>query len=1006
MNHTLRRRLACALSFVLCASVLLSCVSCTGNDPAAELGLQSLSANSGENVLHAAVLYCGSDNDGTWQDTLSHLQQAVVLGFDAVAVDMSGEWSLAGYDALYLDASLKNGTSWANVIADFAAAGGGVFVPNELWDYFDPAVLGAESFQKIEDCPAEGMEYPAVGEDLRPIQELVEDFAGLYAEYKDYPALKENDYGYGMAPSTAEALAERNGLAVYALNRWGEGHVLFTNALLPNPFFITGLAMEAREGQTAFSSATASCNQLMVNEFMAYLARQRWGFSLSKVYGSYGRPGMSWELHYEELTGIANGAAELFAEAAMDASQVPSYTLVRNSMAWWTRSESVTYLLGKPGGRYAYGLDSSESAYGSGTHVAAGETWLSLADIPDAGGYFESYPQYDQRAYPCACDWNGDGKVDLLCGSSDGLLYYFEGVGFDDRLTTKEAVLLKDVLGKPLTVGSYSAPVLTEVNGDGIPDVVCGAGDGRVYWFAGNEDGTFSARRQLCSARMGGQALPEVGDLNNDGCPDLVIGSNTRRLEVWYGNRTDRLSVGGRRTVITVPEEETGSFLAPRVVDWDGDGKNDLAVGTFAGYIMKLKTVDGALRFDGYLANTAANYHGNDLLMFQNNCVPVFYDLNGDGVIDLLIGSLEYGIAYPIDSPYFPHREELQKTVDFAKERGFYLGLHVMTGRYATVEAEVAELSAQKWALQSYGIDTETVGANRHTWYSSTASPSQTFRSEWRAGLLWDSGFSPARASQGTPQVSPENAVVYPFFLLDEDKQTILVQNCSTVLYRDDTYALLSGKYEMPACLFYHMDLNYKDPEENAKVIGQAEAFRRAFDYNFVGEHQQMKASAAAIHMTAKLTPAKGQKGFSFAVAAGDDSMAYPLKDARYANACGVKVTFGEKLAGKTFATDADVWYWGENGCLYVGLNKTVRVYETEEAETVPHIQQINIPAEITPAKNGAKVAFSDGGMMQLTVAGDAATDSEGWTVEEIDGNTRFTKYGEADTLNLHYSAE
>ena len=44
--------------------------------------------------------------------------------------------------------------------------------------------------------------------------------------------------------------------------------------------------------------------------------------------------------------------------------------------------------------------------------------------------------------------------------------------------------------------------------------------------------------------------------------------------------------------------------------------------------------------------------------------------------------------------------------------------------------------------------------------------------------------------------------------------------------------------------------------------------------------------------------------------------------------------------------------------------------------------------------------------MMQLTVAGDAATDSEGWTVEEIDGNTRFTKYGEADTLNLHYSAE
>ena len=36
--------------------------------------------------------------------------------------------------------------------------------------------------------------------------------------------------------------------------------------------------------------------------------------------------------------------------------------------------------------------------------------------------------------------------------------------------------------------------------------------------------------------------------------------------------------------------------------------------------------------------------------------------------------------------------------------------------------------------------------------------------------------------------------------------QDLLVQNCSTILYRDDTYGLLSGKYEMPVCLFYHMD--------------------------------------------------------------------------------------------------------------------------------------------------------------------------------------------------------
>ena len=39
--------------------------------------------------------------------------------------------------------------------------------------------------------------------------------------------------------------------------------------------------------------------------------------------------------------------------------------------------------------------------------------------------------------------------------------------------------------------------------------------------------------------------------------------------------------------------------------------------------------------------------------------MPVAADINGDGIDDLICGSLEYGASYPIDSEYFPYKLSL-----------------------------------------------------------------------------------------------------------------------------------------------------------------------------------------------------------------------------------------------------------------------------------------------------------------------------------------------------------
>ncbi len=82
--------------------------------------------------------------------------------------------------------------------------------------------------------------------------------------------------------------------------------------------------------------------------------------------------------------------------------------------------------------------------------------------------------------------------------------------------------------------------------------------------------------------------------------------------------------------------------------------------GTFEGYIAKFENNV----FNGYIEGNESNYKGNNNLKFGANSVPRFYDIDGDGNKDLVVGSLEYGMAVPIDSDYFPYREKLQKQLD------------------------------------------------------------------------------------------------------------------------------------------------------------------------------------------------------------------------------------------------------------------------------------------------------------------------------------------------------
>ena len=186
----------------------------------------SKSVETSQGNLKAAVIYAGEGS--AWKDTYSHLEQSLLLNMSADAVDVENESSdFSSYDIIYLDRSIKEASNRKQIqesLVQFTTQGGGLFLENQLWDFFDKDFIGAKEFIKLEGAPKE-IEFPKVRHNLKGIQEIIKDFDYIYKDYIDYDLFDTSDYGYGIKGTSGEVLAEENGIALYTVNKVGKGYV-------------------------------------------------------------------------------------------------------------------------------------------------------------------------------------------------------------------------------------------------------------------------------------------------------------------------------------------------------------------------------------------------------------------------------------------------------------------------------------------------------------------------------------------------------------------------------------------------------------------------------------------------------------------------------------------------------------------------------------------------------------------------------------------------------------
>ncbi len=145
---------------------------------------------------------------------------------------------------------------------------------------------------------------------------------------------------------------------------------------------------------------------------------------------------------------------------------------------------------------------------------------------------------------PFAIDWDGDEHLDLVVGNFAGSFYLFKGKGHGKFLPEPEQIKEGEA-DKPLKIDGYhSDPFVIDWDGDGDLDLLSGSSQGGVQW-AENRAGSgkppqLKAFRPLIKASPradGEQALRDedltapagctriwVDDINSDGKLDVLVG--------------------------------------------------------------------------------------------------------------------------------------------------------------------------------------------------------------------------------------------------------------------------------------------------------------------------------------------------------------------------------------------------------------------------------------------------------------------------------------------------
>ncbi len=288
------------------------------------------------------------------------------------------------------------------------------------------------------------------------------------------------------------------------------------------------------------------------------------------------------------------------------------------------------------------------------------DAWMTSQDTAFPSGSSIVLPYSPS---PVFLDVDMDGRKDLIVsprqfnGKMNNSVWYLKNVGTGPaalfQLQTKSFLQDQTI---NLEYGAY--PNIVDLDGDGKFDLVVGHHGlevdssvyrGLLYYFkntgSAGQMPTFTLTDtnlanvwQLNSSNI----YPTFGDLDGDGDLDLLIGLANGTL-VYYQNTGTATFPQWAAPVLNYAGIQVGQWAAPELVDVDGDGLLDLLVGNRTGHILFYKNTGTQTNPEFTLINS--QFGGIDtrsVFDFQGHAMPRAFELQGRKL--LAVGSLTQGV--------------------------------------------------------------------------------------------------------------------------------------------------------------------------------------------------------------------------------------------------------------------------------------------------------------------------------------------------------------------------